>query len=292
MTPPLHTSFIELPREFPYGRGRLFDVSSKTSSAGFLLRATGAQRYARAAIAAGIVALALSSACLPAGARDVTARRTPTAQGMPTSPAALQVALNARIQRLNQLALRVSAARALTPSDRSVLTSLISNDLAGLASLQASSATDSTNAAVHADATSMVLDFHVFSLVTPVVLGVIRGDAAHCAAVQIAGLLPSIQASILASNAPSGRIAQAKSLLSGLPSMLAAINSAVLGISGHLLGITPASVPSILPSLNDLMAQITGADQQVKLAYAAVNRIIALVTGNSSQQAHAASASA
>ena len=238
-------------------------------------------RRSGASVVACGVALVVSLTSLPSFAQDIKAPKVPSTESLPVALSILQAGLNARVQQLNRLGASVESAKSLTPSNRSALAALVSNDLARLDALEASSASDTTLAEVRTDEAIMVLAFHVFALVTPVVKGVIRADAAHAAAEQILGLLPSVQASILASNSSSDRIARAKALLALLSSIAAEINASVVGISPRLLAIGPTSVPGALPELGALSSAIVGAEQQVKLAYASLGQIILLIAGSS-----------
>ena len=103
------------------------------------------------------------------------------ADDLPALKAALTARIDLRLAALAKDTAAITAAKHLTDSDKSTLTSLISADTAAMNSLKTKVAGETAAAALKADATSMVDDYRIFILVGPKVRLSIAGDAEQAA---------------------------------------------------------------------------------------------------------------
>jgi hypothetical protein len=240
-------------------------------------------RFAASLIGAPVLIVASS---LSASASDVKAPVISASTSVSSASAYLASQLASRLQQLTKLALRVSAAKSLAPADHAALNALLVGELAGLTSLQASSKSDSSIAQIRADASTMVLSYHVFSFVEPAVQTVLRIDTARAAASRITMLIPSIKATIVASAASNRRLSQANALLASVSALVAAINTSTTGVVPTLLALTPSTVPGSLATLAATGTTASAAEHEVHAAYSMIGRIVWLVTGTAAATRH------
>ena len=243
---------------------------------GWCRRRIGATLVLISLLAPGVV---IGATATPALAKEVPFSVVSPSLPVVSSLADLRGAIDVRIRELDQLSRAVAASSTLTKSNSGALNTLLSNEIAGLSTLELSAESDTTASELAADARTMVLTYRVYSIVLPVVQTVIRADVSHAAAARIAALIPSIKTTIVASTAPSVRLARAKSLLATLPRLVTSIDATLAGVTAKVLALNPQNARPSSPTLNAAVSASKRAKNEVNVAYATVGRIIVLVAG-------------
>jgi hypothetical protein len=126
--------------------------------------------FARTGLVAAMVVAGLVTTVAPAMAADAS----DTVPGLKT---ALTQRIDLRLTALAKDGAAITAAKHLTDADKSTLSTLVSKDTSGLNDLKTKVASETTLAALKADAQSMVDDYRVFILVGPQVRLTVAGDA-------------------------------------------------------------------------------------------------------------------
>jgi hypothetical protein len=231
-----------------------------------------------AAVAAPVASSAATKVANKGGGDIVPPVFAATAS-LPTAMAGVQALLTARLTDLHQLSVLVAKSKTLTNSDQDALTSLIDSDASGLGLLEVSVTTAQSVAALNADAAQVVLNYHVFSLATPVVKDVISTDRSIAQSRALVRQIPEIEATVSASSLRAQSKSQAASLLAQLSNRLAGVQSVLAGVVPVLLAIAPSSVPASLPSLSAATSATRTAATDIQSADAIVAQITAIIAG-------------
>jgi hypothetical protein len=229
-------------------------------------------------VAPFVAPIASSSAATKAvnkSAGDLVPPVFPASESLSAAMASVQALLNSRVSQLHQLSLLVAKSKTLTGADQSALSSLIDSDASGLALLDVSLGTAQSVAALSADASQLVLNYHVFALATPVVKDVISADRSLAQSRGLMRQMPEIEATVSASGLKSQSRSQARALLAQLPNRLSGAQGVLVGVVPGLLALTPSSVPASLTTL----ASAAGATRIAAADVQAADSIVAQITG-------------
>jgi len=150
------------------------------------------------------------------GGGDLFAPQIPAGTPLQSAIASGRSAVGARLLLLSQLSSLVAHAKTLTTGDRFALTQVIASDESALSQLQISMTSAASLAALSAEEATMVLDYHVISLVGPVTRDVVNADRSLAAEKKLARQVPEIEATISASGLTRARQVTASLLLSEL----------------------------------------------------------------------------
>lgn len=229
--------------------------------------------------AAGVSgAVAGAPGVLPNPNADNSAPVIPAGVGVARVHVWLARALSARLNALTAETLAVAAAHDLTVQDRAALDTIIRADQAGLAGLSTALASETTIAQLQASADAMVLDYRVFSLLTPQVRGVVLTDRALAKVATLTALEPSIQTAITTEQR-TGRGAAAQQIYERLVGQLSAVETSLEGSSAALLALTPQDDSSAPQAFATAEAAIGAASSQLVTARTEVRRIVELLGG-------------
>ena len=284
-----HNSFIKVLPEFAFQPAKLDgagfrDLRMRSNEVVRLQPSRGGIRTRLIASLIGVPALVFAST-LSASASDVKAPVIAPATSVSSASAYLASQLSSRLQMLTKLGSRISASKSLLPADRAALGALVTGEIAGLTSLRAASKSDSSIAQIRTDASTMVLSYHVFSFVSPLVQTVLRVDAARAAAGRISALIPSIKTAIVASAASNQRVAKANGLIGSVATLVSNITTSTAGLRSALVALSPSSIPGSLSTLASAGVTASAAESEVHVAYATIGRIVSLVTGSATRKA-------
>ena len=136
---------------------------------------------------------------------------------------------------------------------------------------------DVTLAAVRADAATMVLDYHVFALVTPQVNEVIANDRQVLRLSELDAQTPAIAAAIAAASQAHENVSRERVLQASFRSHLAVLSSLVSMLSAEILSLGPPSVPGSLLTLSAASSSTLRASLAADAAASAEQRIVALL---------------
>jgi hypothetical protein len=232
-----------------------------------------------ALFAAPVASSAAATKAVNKGGGDIVAPVFPASESLSTATASVQALLSSRLNQLHQLSLLVSRAKTLTNADQNALSSLIDSDASGLSLLEVSVSTAQTVTALSADASQMVLDYHVFALATPVVKDVISADRSLAQSRGLMRQIPEIEATVSASGLRGQSRSQATGLLAQLPNRLAGVQDVLAGVVPAVLALTPSSVPASLPALAAAASAARTAAADLQAADAVVAQITRIIAG-------------
>jgi hypothetical protein len=232
---------------------------------------------------AGSVALGATgaSATTPVSAlgsprSDLVAPHFPVSTTPKVARAWLTKALGVRIVALSTLDGTVLNSTTLTPTDRQALVAVLFNDSSGLTLLRTRAVPSANLTTLSALASAMVLDYHVFALVTPEVNDIVAADSDLAVHTSLAGQLPAIQAAIAVSGKSGARKA-ARQLVVVLTGQIAQVASDAGGIASELLRLVPADVPAELPLLTTVAHNLTKAKSAIAAANLSLGSILQLL---------------
>jgi hypothetical protein len=149
-----------------------------------------------------------------------------------------------RQQRLTNLAAEVSKAADLSTSDRTTLASDVSSDTVGIDALAAKVPDDKTWAQLLADAKSMVVDYRVFTVMSPQVHLTIAADTASAIEQKLQTAEPQIEAAIQAAAAEGKNVAAAQTAYEGLVVQVSDAAADTSGVSATVIAQTAAGYPA------------------------------------------------
>jgi hypothetical protein len=174
-------------------------------------------------------ALAMGLTALPAQAADNAS--------LTKDQAAVTARITARLTTLANDQTTVAGAKDLTSADSAALNTLLSADVSGLTALKAKVATETTDAAVHADAVTMVDSYRVYMLVDPKVRLTRVLDAEADVATRLAQVHTALAAKLAAD--PDDNTPANQALLSDIATQIAADQAADSGQDAALAAIQP-----------------------------------------------------
>jgi hypothetical protein len=199
-------------------------IGGVTLLAGLTVAAAPAQ-------AAGLAPVAAAARQVRPAATDATTTLAGIKTRSASEIARRQTALAAR------LTLVTSSSPNLTAADRTALSTLITNDQAGLTALGTKIAADTDLATAKADHQQIFTGYRVFALALPQTRLVRANDALIAVALP---RLTDAQTRLVTALAKAGKTDQAAAKMADLQAQITAIRTATDGLSGKVLGLTPA----------------------------------------------------
>ena len=217
-----------------------------------------------------IAAAALvAGAGAPAFASTSTPSPTPkTARTLVSVQAAAKMATDKRETALNAAIAKLDAAKGISASDTATLVDRLNSDLAGMKTIEAKVATDTTLAAASADFTTIFTTYRVFAVAIPqarIVAGIDRATS-----IDIPKLTASQTklAAMLAGKDASKSTAALQSELADMTTQIAAANTELSGASAKVLAITPADYNTNKTVVTSARASVKTAEDALKRARA------------------------
>jgi hypothetical protein len=189
----------------------------------------------------------------------------------------LGTALTLRLEALESAASAVKAADNLTAQHRAALNTIITSDQSGLAGLLAGLEAETTNAELRLTADAMVLDYRVFSLLSPQVRAVILADRELAKAVTLAALEPSLQTAITTEKRSGHGAAAAQRIYEKLVALLSGTETSLGDSVAGLLALTAGNDAQSAQTFAGSAAVLVAASSQLVLARADVRRIVKIL---------------
>jgi len=209
-------------------------------------------------VVVGTVVLSAPAATAATAGAGTASHPTCTPATVAVAQQQLEAALAARVADLGTLTGDVAAAAALTPADRSALTTTLTTTTAGIDALVQKAPADTTCTAVWQDATSMVREYRVFAVVAPQTHLAIAGDATDGIEATLAGDEPAIEGAIDTAARGGVVVTAARASFADLEAQVTAAQGASGGVPATVLAQTPASYPGSTPVLPVLVAARDG----------------------------------
>lgn len=188
--------------------------------------------------------------------------------------AKVQVQLTDRVDQLDKLSGALSGSTWLTASDRTTLTTDLSNELSGIRSLQSTVAGATTCKEVLADARAMVVNYRVFVVMSPQVRLTITADSESGIAGLMARLEGPIQAAIAAAQTAGKNVTGAQAAFTDYKARIAAVQSSTSSMVATILAFTPASYPSCWSTFLSDRTALQSGHSDLKAADADLHTLI------------------
>ncbi|MCL4449326.1 MAG: hypothetical protein M1483_07940 [Actinobacteria bacterium] len=151
--------------------------------------------------------------------------------------------INIRLLQLSKLTARVNASATLTTTDKSALDNLLSNETSGMETLlgEVQATTDRYQLQVYAR--SMIENYRVFMVMSPQVELTMAKDRESYVELQIAAVIPEIQAAITTAQQQGLNVGSAEATLQNLNSALSQADSDTASATNNVLEATPQGYP-------------------------------------------------
>lgn len=189
--------------------------------------------------------------------------------------------LGGRTKQLTALAVLVERDPSLMAADRSTLATDLANESAGISALQASATTASTCTDVLDDWRAMVHNFRVFVVMTPQVTITIAADSESAVVASLEALQPRAAATIARADAAGQDISQAQGAYAAEISELNLAQETISGITGTVLGFTPASYPGCWPTFLSEQQLLQAGDADLHAAAADLRQVLTSLSPHS-----------
>ena len=229
------------------------------------------RRIVVTSVAAG-VALACSALLAPVAL--AVPRTESMSDGLALLKARDHLAIQRRLDVLAALTRRVDAAIHLAASDRSTLLSQYSAADGGLRALDEKIQSDSTVAAVRADQTRIVTDYHVYVLVVPKTHIVIAADRISYIASEFASLVSKLQAAIDEAKADEKNTTAAQNAFDDMQAKVQDAMNVTAGIPGRVLPLEASGYPDNRSTLLGARSDLVTARTDLRAARADVVKVI------------------
>lgn len=255
-------------------------------------------RTARLAAGAGVAALVLAASLGTAGASSHDSPVSPGGggvNGVATSPFEdvtpptfgdspslvpaqrwLDVALSHRTRRLDALARSVSGAKTLPGNVSAGLAKLVAVDSVGIGALAGDVSSATNVAALDQVAASMVDNYRVYAVVTPVVRTTLASYDQLAAVASLQALEPAIGAA-MATDSKSSSADRAAALYRDLLTQLTDVTAADTAEAAAVLALGPASFPSSSAVLSTASSTLAASAARLSSARQDVQGIVALL---------------
>jgi hypothetical protein len=191
----------------------------------------------------------------------------------------LGTALVLRLEALESAASAVQVADNLTAPHRAALNTIIASDQSGLAGLLAGLEAETKIAELRLTADAMVLDYRVFSLLSPQVRAVILADRELAKAVTLAALEPPLQTAITTEKRSGHGVAAAQRIYGKFVALLNGAETSLGDSAAGLLALTPGNDAQSAQTFAGSAAARVAASSQLVLARADVRRIVKILGG-------------
>ncbi len=166
-----------------------------------------------------------------------------TPADLPAAKGYVEGLLEARVVRLQRLTRQVGTSRYVTATDKTQLESDLSNELAGMQSLEQQVRGDTTCSELLANAQTMVFTYRVYYVMTPQTELVVVADTETGITSNIGRWEPGIQAAIDYEAAHGKDVALAQQALDDLKVQLTDALGTLDGVSSTVLSQTPQGYP-------------------------------------------------
>jgi hypothetical protein len=225
---------------------------------------------------AAVVAL-VAGACAPAFADGTSTPAPSTAKTLAGIQAKAKVDTTARIGALNTAIARITAAKDIAAGDRSTILGTLNGDLAGMNTVEAKIAADTTVATAAADFQTIFTSYRVYAVAIPQAHIAAAADRLTSTTVP---RLTDAQTKLAAALAGPDASKSTPALLADLADMstqIAAASSSLSGLSAQALAVTPADYNSNHAVIAPLRASAKTAIADLKKAAADGKTVLAAI---------------
>jgi hypothetical protein len=225
---------------------------------------------------ATVVAL-VAGACAPAFA-DGTSTPPPAAgRSLAAIQANAKIKTTARIGALNAAIAKVNAAADITASDRSTILGTLNGDLAGMNTVEAKIVADTTVATAAADYKTIFTMYRVYAVAIPQSRLAAGADRMTSTSIPKLTDAHTKLAAALAGPDASKSTPALQADLTDMAAQIAAASSALNGVAGEALAITPSAYNSNHAALSSVRSAVKTAIADLKKASADGKTVLAAI---------------
>ena len=225
---------------------------------------------------AAVVAL-LAGSCAPAFA-DGTSTPPPVAgKSLSAIQAQARIKTTARIGALNTAIARVDAAKDLTSADRATILGTVNGDLAGMNTVEAKIAADTTVAMAASDYKTIFTTYRVYAVAIPQSRLAAAADRMTSTSIPRLTDAQSKLAAALAGPDASKSTPELQADLADMSAQIASATSALNGIAAQALAVTPSAFNSNHSVLQPVRLAVKAAIADLKKAAADGKTVLAAI---------------
>ena len=202
--------------------------------------------------------------------------------GTPTSPATHLAniiskgdqEITRRLNSLNSLSGKISAATRLSASDKSTLSDEVATEISGLTALKTKLDAETTVSGAAADVSSMVSEYRVYALVVPKVMLVKTADDQQVVETKLSALATKLGSRISAAQASGKNVTTVQAELSDMQSKTAAAQTISASIEASVILLQPSDYDSNHAILSGDAAQLKTAHSDNEAAATDAKNIV------------------
>ncbi len=225
---------------------------------------------------AAVVAL-VAGTCAPAFA-DGTSTPAPSAgKSLSAIQAEAKIKTTARIGALNTAIAKVTAAQDISSSDRATILGTLNGDLAGMNTVEAKIAADSTVATAAADYKTIFTTYRVYAVAIPQSRLAAAADRMTSTSIPKLTEAQSKLAAALAGPDASKSTPELQADLTDMSAQIAAATSALNGVAAQSLAVTPSAFNSNHAVLQPVRSAVKAAIADLKKAATDGKTILAAI---------------
>jgi hypothetical protein len=204
--------------------------------------------------------------CVPAFADGTSTPAPKTGKTLASMQASAKIKTTARIGALNTAIAKITAAPDITPSDRATILGVLNGDLAGMGTVEAKIAADTTVATAVADYQTIFTTYRVYAVAIP------QARFAAAADRMTGTTLPKLTdaetklAAALAGPDASKSTPALQADLTDMQNQIGAATTALSGVAAATLAVTPADFNSNHSVMLPIRTSVKGALVDVKKA--------------------------
>jgi hypothetical protein len=225
---------------------------------------------------AAVIAL-VAGTCAPAFA-DGTSTPAPSAgKSLSAIQANAKIKTTARIGALNTAIAKVNAAQDISSSDRATILGTLNGDLAGMNTVEAKIAADTTALTAAADYKTIFTTYRVYAVAIPQSRLAAAADRMTSTSIPKLTEAESKLAAALAGPDASKSTPELQADLTDMSAQIAAATSALNGIAAQSLAVTPSAYNSNHSVLQPVRSAVTAAIADLKKATADGKTVLAAI---------------
>jgi hypothetical protein len=225
---------------------------------------------------AAVVAL-VAGACAPAFADGTSTPAPTTGKSLAAIQAKAKVDTTARIGALNTAIAKITAAPDISSADRSTILGTLNGDVAGMNTVEAMIAADTTVATAAADFKTIFTSYRVYAVAIPQARLAAAADRLTSTTVPKLTDAQTKLAAALAGPDASKSTPALQADLADMSTQIAAASSALNGISAQALAVTPADYNSNHAVMAPIRAAVQTAIADLKKAAADGKTVLAAI---------------
>jgi hypothetical protein len=232
-------------------------------------------RIARTTLLGTAVAVALiAGSCAPAFADGTSPA---SGKSLAAIQASAKTKTSARISSLNAAISKVTAAKDISSADRATILATLNSDVAGMNSVEAKIAADTSASTAAADYKTIFTSYRVYAVAIPQSRLAAAADRMTSTSIPRLTAAQTKLSAALAGKAASKSTPALQADLTDMSAQIAAATTALNGVAAHALAVTPADYNADSSVLSSTRSAVTGAIADLKKASADGKTVLAAI---------------